>query len=97
MSRQITIEQRMYAAGMADTEVDSLKLAKLQRIENAHEVAYTRKHFVFCYVVVICTTTGGTEQIWACVSRYVINPPELPMNDKARNDAHFASTGVWLY
>jgi len=24
----------------------------------------------FCYVPVICTTTGGTEQIRACVSRY---------------------------
>jgi len=28
MSRQITIEQRMYEAEMADTEVDSLKLAE---------------------------------------------------------------------
>jgi len=26
----------------------------------------------------------------------MINPPELPMNDEARNDAHTASTGVWL-
>jgi len=27
----------------------------------------------------------------------VINPPELPINDEARNDAHIASTGVQLY
>jgi len=29
----------------------------------------------------------------------MINPPELPINDEARNYAHIASTGVrvWLY
>jgi len=27
----------------------------------------------------------------------MINPPELPMNDEARNDAHIASAGVRLY
>jgi len=27
----------------------------------------------------------------------MINPPELPINDKARNDGHIASTGVRLY
>jgi len=48
MFRQITIEQRMYAAGMADTEVDSLKLAKLQCIENAHEVLKKTFRFLLC-------------------------------------------------
>jgi len=27
----------------------------------------------------------------------MINPPKLPINDEARNDAHIASTGVRLY
>jgi len=27
----------------------------------------------------------------------MINPPELPISDKARNDAHVASTVVRLY
>jgi len=27
----------------------------------------------------------------------MINPPELPINDEARNDAHIASTGVRLH
>jgi len=27
----------------------------------------------------------------------MINPPELPINDEARNEAHIASTGVRLY
>jgi len=27
----------------------------------------------------------------------MINPPEVPMNGEARNDAHFASTSVRLY
>jgi len=27
----------------------------------------------------------------------MINPPELPIHDEARNEAHIASTGVRLY
>jgi len=27
----------------------------------------------------------------------MINPPELPMDDEARNEAHIASTSVRLY
>jgi len=27
----------------------------------------------------------------------MINPPKLPINDEARNDAHIASTGVQLH
>jgi len=27
----------------------------------------------------------------------MINPPELPINNELRNDAHDASTGVRLY
>jgi len=27
----------------------------------------------------------------------MINPPELPINDEARNEAHIASTGVRRY
>jgi len=27
----------------------------------------------------------------------MINQPELPMNDEARNEGHIASTGVRLY
>jgi len=27
----------------------------------------------------------------------MINPPKLPINDEARNEAHMASTGVRLY
>jgi len=26
----------------------------------------------------------------------MINPPEMPINDEARNEAHIASTGVRL-
>jgi len=36
--------------------------------------------------------TGGTEQIRACVVRAnMIDQPELPINDEARNAAHIAS------
>jgi len=55
-------------------------------------IKYARK-FSFYYLAVICTTTGRAEQIQAFVCR-LINPPELPINDEARNEAHIASTGV---
>jgi len=56
--------------GWRTPRIDNLKLAELAntRIENAHKVC--KKTFVFIYVAVICTITGGTEQIRACVSRY---------------------------
>jgi len=45
-------------------------------------------------VAVICTITKEKEQTRACVRRIMINPPELPINGEARNEAHIASTGV---
>ena len=32
-------------------------------------------------------------RVWA----NTVNPPELPINDEARNEAHIARTGVRLY
>jgi len=52
--------------------------------------------FSFFYVVVLCTTTGETEQMLACACRY-INPRELPINEEARSKAHIASTVVRWY
>ena len=49
---------------MADTK----DLLSCTRIENAHKARKTI--CVFYYVAVICTTTEGTKQIRACVSRY---------------------------
>jgi len=37
------------------------------------------------------------EQIRASVIRFMMNPPGLPINDKARNDSRIASTGVRLF
>ena len=71
-----------------------MKLVNYTRIENAYEVR--KKIFVFYYVAVICTITKQKEQIRACVS-HMINPPELPIYDEARNEANMASTGVRLY
>jgi len=68
-----------------------LKLANYTRIENAHKVR--KKLFVFYFVVGVCTFTQGKEQIRACVSR----SDQSAWTVKARNDAHMASTGVWLY
>jgi len=53
-------------------------------------------------VAVICTTTGGTEQIQACLS-VLVNPVELPNNDETRMcpgiyaHSHITSKGVRLY
>ena len=58
-------------------------LLSCTRIENAHKIF--KKTFVLYYVAVICTTTGGTDQIRDDVS-LLFNPPELPIRD--------AGTGV---
>jgi len=44
--------------------VYSLKLVKLRKTEELRiRIKYARKFSFFYYVGVICTTTGGTEQI----------------------------------
>ena len=54
-----------------------LSLLNYTRIENAHKVC--KKTFIFYYVAVICTTTGGTTHTGGCVGRcdQTGNPPEL--------------------
>jgi len=54
------------------------------------------KPFVYYYVPVTCNYWGDIEEIRACVSHYN-QPPELPVNGEARNDAHIASTDMRLY
>jgi len=64
------------------------------RIENEHEVR--KKILIFYNVAVICTITKVKKRhglVWAVT----INPPEMPINDEARNEAHIASTGARLY
>jgi len=54
----------------------------------------------FFYVAVTCKTTGGQNK-YGHIGAITINPPELSINDEARNDAHIARTAqlctVWLY
>jgi len=58
-------------------------------------IKYASK-FVFYYVAVICTITKGKDR-YGLVRAVMINPPELPINGKARNEAHIASAGVRLH
>jgi len=64
MSRRIAVDQKVCSRDDGHPGLTVWNLLNYTRIENAHEV------FVFWYVAVICTITGGTEQIRACVSRY---------------------------
>ena len=70
MSRRIAVEQKRYAVGIRTPRVDIFKRAELAytRIENAHKVR--KKTFVFIYVAVICTTSGGAKHIRVCVTHY---------------------------
>jgi len=58
-------------------------------------IKYARKSS-FYHVAVICTISGGQNR-YGLVCAAVINPPELPIYDEARNEAHIASTGVRRY
>jgi len=83
MSRRIAVDQNV-CGGMADTQGWQFKICE---VCNNWECASSRK-FSFYYLAVICTNTGRTEQIQACVCAVMINPPELPIND----EAHTASS-----
>jgi len=39
----------------------------------------------------------GGQNRYGLVCAVMINPPELKINDEARNEAHIASTGVRRY
>jgi len=64
--------------------VNSLKFVNYTIIENAHKV---RKKIFNFYVTVICTTTRGQNR-YGLVCVVITNPPELPINEEARNEAH---------
>jgi len=71
----------------------SLKFVNYTVIENAHIVC--KKLFVFLCGC-LCTTTGEQNK-YGLLCVVMINPPELPINDEARNEARIASTGVRGY
>ena len=82
---------------MVGTQGWQLETCHCIRIENAHIVR--KKNFIFYYATVslyVVQLLGGQNRyvfVWAVM----INPPKLPINDEARNDAHTGSTGVRLY
>jgi len=55
--------------------VDTLKSANSARTENAHKLR--RKTFLFCFVTIICTITGGRNRyglVWAVMIRHLNCP-----------------------
>ena len=78
---------------MAAPRVESLKFVNYVYtiIENAHKVR--KKSFVFfMWLLHVQLLEGQNRNGLACV--VMICPPELPIDDEARNEAHIASTGV---
>ena len=57
---------------------------------------YARK-FSFFIMWLLYVQLLSTKNRYSLVWAIMINPPELPVDDEARNEAHIASTGVWLY
>ena len=82
--------------GWRTPRVDSLKLAKVHK--NWACAWRTQENFRFilcgCYIYNYFGARTDTDGI---VWTVMINPPDLPINDEARIDAHIASTGVRLY
>ena len=85
----------MYAVGMADTQarVNSLKFVNYTIIENAHKVRKKSSFFMWLLYV----QPMSNQNRYGLVCAVMINPLELPTNDKARNEAYTASTGVRRY
>ena len=90
------VEHRKFAAGLVGVHpgLQDRILLNYTRIENAHEV---RKNiFVFIVWLLYVQLLRGKKRyglVWADM----INPPEMPVNDEARNEAHIANTGARLY
>jgi len=59
-------------------------------------IKYARK-FSFCYMWLLYVQLLGGQNRYGLVCAVMINPPELKINDEARNEAHIASTGVRRY
>ena len=74
--------------GWRTPRVNNLKLAKPHKNWEC-----ARKLLYFYYVAVICRTTGGTEEIWACVSRY--NQSAWTANKGRRNRGAWRGTALW--
>jgi len=88
MSRRIAVDQNVLGG---DGGHPGLKILNYTKIENAHKVS--KNMFVLlcgCYMYNYWGDRTDTGAV-------MINPPELPINDDARNEAHIASTGVRRY
>jgi len=81
---------------MADTQARvSLKFVKYTIIENAHKVR--KKSSLFMLLLCVQLLGTRTDTAYRLMCAVMINPLELPTNDKARNEAYIASTGVRRY
>jgi len=80
--------------GWRTPRVHSLKFVNYTIIENAHKVS--KNHFRFI-MWLLYVQLLGVQKRYRLVCAVMINPPELPINDEARNEAHIASTGVRRY
>jgi len=80
--------------GWRSTRVDSLKLVNCRRVENANRV---RKKIFLFIMWPLYVQLPSRKNRYGLVCAIMINPPELPIDDEAGNEAHIASTGVRLY
>ena len=80
--------------GWRTPRVDSLKLVNYTQIENAHKVCKKFLYFnMWLLYVQLLRRKNRYRLVWAIM----INQPELPTNDEARNEGHIASRDVRLY
>jgi len=56
---------------------------------------YARRFSFFMWLLYVQVL--GEQNRYGLVCAIIIELPELPINDEARNEAHIASTGVRLY
>ena len=80
MSRRTAVDRNV-CGGDGDSQDWQFKICELH---NNWECAYsTQETFPFYFVGVICATTGGQNKC-GLLCAVMINPPELPIGDKAQ-------------
>jgi len=85
---------RKYAAGLADTQGWQLDTCKLHK---NWECAWSTRKLSYFIMWLLYLQLLREKKRYGLVWAVRINPPELTVNDEARNEAHIASTGVQLH
>jgi len=85
------------SAKQRSSQLQKYKAANLKTTQKLRMRIKCARNFLFFIVWLLYVQLLRGKNRYGLVWAVMINPPELPINDYARNDANITSTGVKLY